>query len=104
MTDIKKLLGANIKHYRVKLGFSQAKLAELANMATNYLGLLECGKKFPSAEMIERIAKVLEIEATELFSTKNYPSEQTSQLREELVDRFDQFLRAAVKEIKQQKT
>ena len=68
MTDIKKLLGSNIKFYRVKLGISQAKLAEMAGMATNYLGLLENGKKFPSSEMIERIAFALEKDSYDLFA------------------------------------
>ena len=68
MTDIKKLLGSNIKFYRVKLGISQAKLAEMAGMATNYLGLLENGKKFPSSEMIERIAFALETDSSDLFA------------------------------------
>ena len=54
MTNIKELLGSNVKAYRSKLGISQAKLAEMINMATNYLGLIEGGKKFPSADMIER--------------------------------------------------
>ena len=67
MTNIKKHLGSNIKHYRTNLGISQAKLAEMVDMATNYLGLIENGKKFPSAEMIERIAIALEKDTTDLF-------------------------------------
>ena len=68
MTDIKKLLGSNIKYHRMKLGISQSKLAEMAEMATNYLGLLENGKKFPSAEMIERIAAALGKDSADLFA------------------------------------
>ena len=68
MTDIKKLLGANIKKYRTDQGISQAKLAEVINMATNYLGLIENGKKFPSAEMIERIAAKLGKDTIDLFA------------------------------------
>jgi len=67
MTDIKKHLGSNIKLTRITLGISQAKLAEMVNMATNYLGLIENGKKFPSAGMIERIAGALGKDSTELF-------------------------------------
>ena len=67
MTNIKKHLGANIKHYRIISGISQAKLAEMADMATNYLGLIENGKKFPSSEMIERIASALGKDTTDLF-------------------------------------
>jgi transcriptional regulator with XRE-family HTH domain len=67
MTNIKEHLGSNIRHYRIQSGFSQAKLAEMVNMATNYLGLVENGKKFPSADMIERIAAALGKDATDLF-------------------------------------
>jgi len=67
MTNIKEHLGSNIRRYRTQLGFSQAKLAEMVNMATNYLGLVENGKKFPSSEMIERIAAALEKDTTDLF-------------------------------------
>ena len=68
MTNIKELLGSNIKSYRNNLGISQAKLAEMINMATNYLGLIEGGKKFPSADMIERIASALGKDSSDLFS------------------------------------
>jgi transcriptional regulator with XRE-family HTH domain len=67
MTNIKEHLGSNIRHYRTQLGFSQVKLAEMVNMATNYLGLVENGKKFPSSEMIERIASALGKDTTDLF-------------------------------------
>jgi len=68
MTNIKELLGSNIKAYRRNLGISQAKLAEMVDMATNYLGLIEAGKKFPSADMIERIAVALRIDTPDLFT------------------------------------
>jgi len=68
MTNIRELLGSNIKSYRVNLGISQAKLAEMINMATNYLGLIEAGKKFPSADMIERIAAALGKDTPALFT------------------------------------
>ena len=68
MTNIKKLLGSNIKAYRRDRGVSQAELAEMADMATNYLGLIEGGKKFPSADMIERIAVALGKDTPDLFT------------------------------------
>ena len=67
MTDIKTHLGSNIKQYRTQLGISQVKLAEMVDMATNYLGLIENGKKYPSAEMVERIAIALGKDSTDLF-------------------------------------
>jgi len=68
MTDIKKLFGSNVKSYRNTLGISQAKLAEKVDAATNYLGLIEVGKKFPSADMIERIALALGKDTADLFT------------------------------------
>jgi transcriptional regulator with XRE-family HTH domain len=68
MTNIRELLGSNIRTYRSNLGISQAKLAEMISMATNYLGLIEAGKKFPSADMIERIATALGADTPELFA------------------------------------
>ncbi|MCL2558261.1 MAG: helix-turn-helix domain-containing protein [Treponema sp.] len=68
MTNIRELLGANIRACRGELGISQEKLAETVDMAANYLGLIECGKKFPSAEMIERIASALGKDPGALFT------------------------------------
>ncbi len=46
-------------------------LAELCNSSTGYIGEIESGKRFPSVNMIERIAKALQIESYCLF--KNEP-------------------------------
>jgi transcriptional regulator with XRE-family HTH domain len=67
MTDIRDLLAQNIKKYRSALGISQAKLAEKVDTSTNYIGLLEIKRKFPSPEMMERLASALGIDTTELF-------------------------------------
>jgi transcriptional regulator with XRE-family HTH domain len=56
---------------------SQMRLAELCDSSTGYIGEIECGKRFPSVNMIERIAKALEIESYFLF--KNGPIEPLSQ-------------------------
>ncbi|GHV30842.1 hypothetical protein AGMMS4952_18450 [Spirochaetia bacterium] len=89
MTSIKKLLGSNIKTYRHALGISQAKLAETVDTATNYLGLIEGGKKFPSAEMIERIAAALEKDPPDLFAIT--PIQQ--QWQDELLSELEKIIR-----------
>ena len=43
------------------------KLAEYCNTASSYIGEIEIGRKFPSVEMIEKIAKVLKVEPYHLF-------------------------------------
>jgi len=68
MTNLRKLLGSNTKIYRNACGLSQAKLAEKADTATNYIAAIEAGRRFPSVEMLEKIAFALGIDTPELFS------------------------------------
>jgi len=44
----------------------------MCDSSTGYIGEIECGKRFPSVAMIERIAQALEIESWSLF--KNEPA------------------------------
>ena len=53
----------------------QAKLAEKINTSTHYLGMLELQRKFPSPEMMERIAFALGIDTTELFLKETVPDD-----------------------------
>jgi len=68
MINIRQLLANNIKESRKKLGLSQAKLAEKANLSTQYLAMIELTHKFPSPEKFKQIAIALEIDTPELFS------------------------------------
>jgi transcriptional regulator with XRE-family HTH domain len=68
MTNIRKLLAANIRFFRHELGLTQAKLAENAETATHYIAMIEGGKNFPSPEMIEKIAACLGKDSVDLFS------------------------------------
>ena len=70
MTDLRKVLASNMKFYRKKLGITQAKLAEKANITENYIAMVETGKRFPSVKMLERIARALQKDTVELFSLK----------------------------------
>jgi transcriptional regulator with XRE-family HTH domain len=99
MVHIKSVLASNIKARRKFLGLTQDKLAEMINTAPTYIAMIEAERRTPSFNMIERLAKALKIDAPELFSMKNYPSESVSQIHENLLSQFDKFLRAAVIEI-----
>jgi transcriptional regulator with XRE-family HTH domain len=101
MIQLKSVLASNIKARRKDMGMTQESLAEKVNTASTYIAMIESGKRTPSFKMIERIAEVLRIEAPELFAMKNYPAEPALQIREDLMERFDQFLRATVKEIRE---
>lgn len=56
MHTLKEKLGARIKARRKELGLSQESLAELVNMDTPNLSNIERGKRFMTAETLERIA------------------------------------------------
>jgi transcriptional regulator with XRE-family HTH domain len=73
MTNIRDVLASNLKRFRQGRGWSQAFLAEKAEISTNYIGMLENTVKFPSSEMIQKLAFALGIDPTDLFSRETDP-------------------------------
>lgn len=67
MPTLKEKLGLRIKTLRKKNGLSQEKLAELINMDKPNLSNIERGKRFMTAETLERIANALNTTERELF-------------------------------------
>ena len=68
MADIKKLLGAKIQRLRKSKGISQLEFAEKIDISVNGLGVIETGKGFLTADTLEKILNVLNLEPEELFS------------------------------------
>ena len=96
MISLRTVLAFNMKVQRQIINISQAKLAEKVNTSTHYIGMIESEKKFPSPEMLERIAIALEVEATTLFSTKYYPCPEVigtmSEFRDQVISDITQML------------
>jgi len=92
MTDLRKVLASNMKFYRKKLGISQAKLAEKADITDNYIALIETGKRFPSVEILERIAAVLQKDTVELFSLKHDEAMTRVTLKTKILSDIDAIL------------
>jgi len=95
MTNIRDLLAKNMKMYRIAQGFTQAYLAEKVDTSTHYIGMIENKSKFPSPEMMERIADALGIDTADLFITEKKMPEAIKTYRKEtikdvknLVERF----------------
>jgi len=101
MAYLKSILASNIKARRKTQGLTQETLAEIVNTASTYIAMIESGKRTPSFKMIERIAEALKVDASVLFSTKEYPFEDSSEIKKKLVNQFEDFLRAILKEIKE---
>ena len=61
------LFGNRIRSIRKAAGLSRETAAERAETGANYLGEVERGEKFPTLEMIERIAAALEVSPSAFF-------------------------------------
>jgi len=103
MTNIRTLLSFNIKKRRQILGISQINLAEKVGTSTQYIGQIEQNKKFPSPEMLERIAEALEIDSPQLFSMDTYSQDAIRQfkdnLKANLVIAVDDFIEKGLSEV-----
>ncbi len=65
--DIKDILARNLKYFRIQRQFSQAQLAEKANISVTFLSNIERGKMFPKVETLSRLTESLNVEVHELF-------------------------------------
>jgi len=90
MTNLRALLADNIKKRRKILGISQAILAERVQTSTHHIAQIEQQNRFPSVEMLERIAQALEFDSAELFYAGPYSAEA--------IKRFQEGLKADIEE------
>jgi transcriptional regulator with XRE-family HTH domain len=72
----------NLKKFRNERGLSQMRLAELCGTSTGYIGEIEIGRKFPSVEMVERIANALKVEPYLFFKEDRPLSVANKEVRE----------------------
>jgi transcriptional regulator with XRE-family HTH domain len=98
MTRLRALLALNMKEKRRILGISQAKLARKAGTSTQYIAMIELEKKFPSPEMLERLAAALEIDPPELFSMPPSPAGTLRKLHEEVLTDIEREVATAVEQ------
>jgi len=92
---IKTTLGKNIKFLRFRRKYSQADLAEKADISVIFLSNIERGVKFPKPEVMSRIANALEIEVFELFKHDIVPSDGKqimNQLSEDITKNVNQTI------------
>ena len=110
---LKQIFIQNLKEFRKKEGLSQLKLAMYCDTATSYIGDIEIGRRFPSMEMIEKMADVLKIEPYHLFKnpqdpnvisdTENIfprlPNSMKNQIRTQIKTQIDQSTSEILREI-----
>ena len=64
---LRQIFIRNIKELRKKEGISQIKLSEYCDTSPGYIAEIESGRKFPSPEMIDKIAQALRIDPYMFF-------------------------------------
>ena len=67
MNDINKEVGFNIRRIREERGFSQEKLAALADLHRAYVGQIERGEKNIGLRNLEKIARALNVKIKDLL-------------------------------------
>jgi len=95
IANIKEILAANIRENRRKRGLTQEKLAEKANMSLHYLATLELGNNFPSGEMLEKLAKALDIQ---LFYPSATPEGALLQLEHSIITNIEKIISDTIKQ------
>ncbi|MDR1429038.1 MAG: helix-turn-helix domain-containing protein [Spirochaetaceae bacterium] len=80
--ELRKILSANIKHYRGLRGWSQVVLAEKIDISTNFLADVETGKSWVSSQTLVKMANIFDINVYELFiPEENFYDESNTVMR-----------------------
>lgn len=65
--DILKRFGLTIKQLRERKGISQEKLGEISDLHRTYIGMIERAERNITLKNIEKLAKALETNISEIF-------------------------------------
>jgi len=96
MKQLSTIFIKNLKEHRKKCGFTQALLAEKVKVTPHYIGMIEMGRNFPTTDLIERIARALNIDIYELFVENNSPTKEMEKLRYEIIDEIKKTITETV--------
>jgi transcriptional regulator with XRE-family HTH domain len=88
--SLREIFAKNLRDNRRKCGFSQEKLAEKAEISTQYLAMMEIARKFPTSEVLERLAGAMDIKVYELFLIDHSPREELELLRKNIISEMKQ--------------
>jgi transcriptional regulator with XRE-family HTH domain len=98
MANIRETFARNLRENRRKCGFTQAQLAEKAELSTHYLAMIELARYIPSVETIERIAKALNIEIYELLIVPLSPAMELKKLHQAIIADLKDIVKESVEE------
>jgi transcriptional regulator with XRE-family HTH domain len=77
-SDLRAVLGENLKKYRTFKGLSQAKLAEILGISSNFISDIENGKRWLSSDTLVSLAAAMSVEVYELLKPVQAPADEIS--------------------------
>jgi transcriptional regulator with XRE-family HTH domain len=108
--ELREIFIQNLREYRKEKGISQAILAEKCKTSTSYIGQIEIGNRFPSLEMIDKMAVALQIKPYLFFCDTNENAEDqivrkkpkaiSDDVKDELIKNLTDAIRKIVKRVR----
>jgi transcriptional regulator with XRE-family HTH domain len=96
MASLREVFIQNLKEKRKQCRLSQAKLAELVDVSTHHIAMIELARNFPTIDLIERLAQALGAEVYELFIDAASPPETVKVNRRSFIDDMRRIVDDAV--------
>ncbi len=93
-SEIKELLGYNLRRIRKLNNLSQLQLAEQVDMAFTFISDIENGKKWVSPETLEKLSQAMDIEVYQFFLPRDYNFSENK-----TIESFSQEILEAIKRI-----
>jgi len=93
-------LSSNIKKHRNRLRWTQAELAEKADISINFLSDIETSKKWPSPNTLVKFAEIFKVEAYELLK----PEYVLPDTFPHLIEKYKEEIYLAVTEVQKEQS
>lgn len=78
MQDTKKFIGARIREIRKQKGLKQSELEELIDIDPKHMSKLECGRCFPSFDLLGKIAQKLDKSVADFFCNRAFTGKKSA--------------------------
>ena len=103
MGNTKQLLGARIQEIRKQKGIKQAELAELIDIDSKHMSKIECGRCYPSFEVLDKLSDKLNIPVSYFLELDHLKTKETliKELLEKLKNTSEEKLHIAYKILKE---
>lgn len=83
--SIQKILGSNIKKYKIQKGMTQNQLAEKIDVSFRYIGFIENGQSYPSPNVLDSISKELNVPIYVFFMKKDSITDERKEANKKLI-------------------